>query len=96
MPEQLVVFLKNMLFSKASIIPVQKSFGDTHTADTKTVEKCRNSDSNPVSSFIFMPAISLGKVEGAAALAGLRIPHGHQQCRIIVLALHQDGAKQGP
>jgi len=44
--------------------------------------------------FIFAPAFPLGRVAREAAL-GLEIPHSFQQNLAVVLALHQDGTKQG-
>ena len=45
-------------------------------------------------SFTVIPALALRMVEGTAAL-GLEIPHGFQQSRIVLLAPHHDGIKQG-
>jgi len=46
-------------------------------------------------SFIFMLAFRLGEVAGAAAIAGLGIPHSQQQFQIVLLAPRQDETKQG-
>ena len=44
--------------------------------------------------YIFLPTFPLGRVEEAAALWGLEIPHEQQQSQIVLLAQHQDGTQQ--
>jgi len=46
-------------------------------------------------SFIFIPAFSLRRVAGAAAIGGLAMPNGQQQFQMVLLALHHDETKQG-
>jgi len=46
-------------------------------------------------SFIFMLAFRLGRVAGAPALGGLKIPHGPQLFQIVLLAPRHDETKQG-
>jgi len=42
-----------------------------------------------------MASFLLGRVAGAATLGELEIPHGQQHVQVILLALHQNGTKQG-
>ena len=42
-------------------------------------------------SFIFIPTFPLGRVAGAVALGGLKIPQGFQHFEIVLLTPHQDG-----
>jgi len=46
-------------------------------------------------SFIFMPAFPLGRFAGAATLEGRGTPHVQQQVKVVLLAPHQDGTKEG-
>jgi len=49
---------------------------------------------NIIHSFIFVPAFSLGRNAGPAALGRLEISHDQQQSQIVVLAPHRDGPNE--